>query len=285
MIYGTKRGRNIGVGGDLLLTFEVTFAPGEGQIRWAPMFEIAQYLLFGLLVGAYGTMVGVGGGFLIVPFLLVVHHVSPEKAAGTSIAVVFLNALSGTLAYVRQKRIDYKAGVLFAAATIPGAIAGAFLSRFLTGRLFDVVFATFLCCMASYLLWRPLGARPDVADIGRKPNYVAGMIISLFVGVLSSVLGIGGGIIHVPALIHFLGFTPHMAVATSSFILVTSALTGAITHYRLGHVMFEPALYLGIGVIVGAQLGARFGQKIKGPMLVRMLSIALFVVALRLFLR
>src|SRR5437868_11863693 len=135
------------------------------------MFEIAQYLLFGLVVGAYGTMVGAGGGFLIVPFLLRVHHVSPEQDAGTSIAVVFLNASSGTIAYVRQKRVDYKAGVWFAAATVPGAIAGAFFSSKLSGPAFDVAFAVLLFAIAFYLMWRPLGATAGgtahVAEPGR----------------------------------------------------------------------------------------------------------------------
>lgn len=229
-------------------------------------------------------MVGLGGGFLIVPFLLVVHHVLPEQAAGTSITVVFLSALSGTVEYVRQKRIDYKAGLWFAAATIPGAIAGAFFSKLFTGRSFDVVFATFLMLVAIYLLWRPVSLR-SIDEEHHPHDLRLGFVISLFVGFLSSVLGLGGGIIFVPALIHLLGFSAHVATATSNFILVITALIGASTHLSLGHVLIRPAILMGIGVVVGAQLGARFGRKVKGAMLVRMLSIALFVVALRLFLR
>lgn len=249
-------------------------------------------------------MVGAGGGFLIVPYLLLVKHATPDQAAGTSIAVVFLNALSGTIAYVRQKRVDYRAGVWFAIATVPGAIGGAFLSSAFSGRTFDMVFALCLLMIAAYLLWRPVNEndhartfRPGrwaherilVDAHGETHRYAydlrLGIALSVLVGFLSSVLGIGGGIIHVPALIHLLGFPAHLATATSHFILAITALIGATTHASLGHVLGKPALFMGIGVVAGAQVGARYGQRIKGPLLIRMLSFALIIVALRLVLR
>src|SRR4051812_4111436 len=97
------------------------------------------FLLFGYAVGAYGTMVGAGGGFLIVPMMLLVYHATPAQSAGTGLAVVFLNAVSGTLSYAHQKRIDYRAGLLFAVATLPGAISGAFLARLFSGHTFNIV--------------------------------------------------------------------------------------------------------------------------------------------------
>ena len=75
---------------------------------------------FGLLVGAYGTLIGAGGGFLIVPMLLLVFKLPPALAAGTSLAVVFLNAVAGSASYARQKRIDYRAGLWFARRDAPG---------------------------------------------------------------------------------------------------------------------------------------------------------------------
>lgn len=253
-------------------------------------------------------MVGAGGGFLIVPLLLLVKHTTPEQAAGTSITVVFLNAFSGTVSYARQKRVDYRAGLWFALATVPGAIAGAFMSSALSGRAFDVTFAILLFLISGFLIWRPVGreghqqshlaaattnrwvhVRTLTDAYGEVYQYSydlrLGVLLSVFVGFLSSILGIGGGIIHVPALIHLLGFPAHLATATSHFILAITALIGASTHFALGHVLLAPAVFMGIGVIVGAQIGAKYGRRIKGPALIRMLSIALIVVALRLLLR
>jgi len=112
-----------------------------------------------------------------------------------------------------------------------------------------------------------------------------GILLSALVGVLSSLLGIGGGIIHVPVLIHLLGFPAHLATATSHFILVITAAFGAGTHFSLGHVLIGPAVLMGVGVIAGAQIGAELGKKLKGSVLIRMLSVALLLVAARLLFR
>jgi len=271
-------------------------------------FELS---LFGLGVGMYGTMVGAGGGFLIVPVMLLVWHVTPAQAAGTSLTVVFLNAAAGSYSYAKQGRVDYRSGFYLAAATLPGSVAGAFMAKWFSGRVFAIVFAVFLLAMGSFLVWKPLrgkeheqqtpradGAHDDRwwwmhRDITDKSghryvwdyNLLTGLILSFFVGFMSSILGIGGGIIHVPALIHLLFFSSHLAAATSHFILALSAFVGAGTHVALGDVLFGPAALMGIGVIPGAQLGALLAKKSRGAVTVRLLSVALFVVAIRLLMR
>jgi hypothetical protein len=265
-------------------------------------------MFFGFVVGAYGTMVGAGGGFLIVPALLLVYHATPELAAGTSITVVFLNALSGTLSYAKQRRVDYGAGIRFSIATLPGAIAGAWLARLFSGPLFDTIFGILLLAVAALLVWRPVVQEEiadSVAEEAELPwwqmrsvlvdrggeiyrysyNLWIGLALSFVVGFISSILGIGGGIIHVPVLIHLMGFPPHLATATSHFILAVSAGTGALSHFALGHVLIGPALFMGVGAIAGAQLGARLAHQLKGSRLVRLLSLALILVGLRLLLR
>jgi uncharacterized protein len=244
-----------------------------------------EFIAFGIGVGAYGTMIGVGGGFLIVPFLLLVHHVSSEQAVGTSIVVVFLNAVSGAISYARQRRIDFKAGLWFAAATVPGAIAGAFLSEWLSGPIFNIVFALLLIALSLFMFFRKAPSSQATTADERHYNLRLGIILSLFVGCISSLFGIGGGVIHVPALIHLLSFPPHIATATSTFILAFTTAVGGVSHVALGHVLWAPAVTLGIGVIIGAQLGARWGSKLQGTVLVRLLSLALILVALRLLVR
>jgi len=265
----------------------------------------AEFIVFGLAVGAYGTLVGAGGGFLIVPALLIVYHAHPAQAAGTSLTVVFLNAVSGTLSYARQRRIDYRTGAAFALATLPGAVGGAFLSRYFSGHTFSMGFGMVLLGIAAVLVWRPTAQREiaealiEEAETNRweqvrritdaagqvhvyRYNWVLGVMLSFFVGFLSSILGIGGGIIHVPAMIHFLGFPAHVATATSHFILAITAAAGAGTHIGLGHVLAGPAILMGIGVIGGAQIGAVLAQRMKGSRIIRLLSLALVIVALRL---
>jgi uncharacterized protein len=307
---GSRRGRATLVFVALFLSaalLAVYFVPRELRPHVTGL-EGLELLVFGIVVGAYGTMVGAGGGFLVVPALLLVYHARPEQAAGTSLVVVFLNAASGSASYVRQKRVDYRAGVIFGLATLPGAVAGAFLSRLFTGRAFDIVFGSLLLGIAGLLLWRPLAEEElaaSLAERGDTPwwrvethmtdrsgetftygyNLWKGIALSFGTGFVSSILGIGGGIIHVPGLIHLLLFPAHVATATSHFILAISSAVGAGTHLLLGDVLIAPALLMGVGVAGGAQAGALLARRLRGSMLVRMLSMALILVALRLLLR
>ena len=104
-------------------------------------------VLLGFAVGAFGTLVGAGGGFILAPVLLVLYpHDSAETLSSISIAVVFFNALSGSLAYARQRRIDLRVGGILGAATLPGSIAGALLVSRVPRHAFDV--CSRACCSA-----------------------------------------------------------------------------------------------------------------------------------------
>jgi len=98
------------------------------------MYGYAVHFVSGLGIGALGTLIGAGGGWMIVPLLLFGYRFSPQEAVGTSLAVVFLNALSGSIAYMVQGRVLYRMGLAFAAATIPGALVGALLVQYLDSR-------------------------------------------------------------------------------------------------------------------------------------------------------
>ena len=86
--------------------------------------ELLGYLILGVAVAAFGTLVGIGGGLILVPLFILVFHWEPNLAVGTSLVVVFFNAISGTVAYMRQKKVYYDAGIRFALATLPGAFFG-----------------------------------------------------------------------------------------------------------------------------------------------------------------
>lgn len=273
--------------------------------------SIVQILLWavaGVGIGTYGTLVGAGGGFIMVPTLIFfVPGISPAEAAGTSLAVVFFNALSGTASYVRQGRVDFWTGNRFALATIPGAIIGAYLSNLFSNRLFYVVFGIFLIAIAGFLTFRPdsrtvpyepllpgdtralprFWVERTVVDKGGERfvfayNFWGGIALSFVVGFLSSILGIGGGIVHVPALIFLFAFPAHIATATSHYILVVSALVGSLSHLAQGDIRWVPMIGLSIGVIPGAQIGARLSRHLHGKWIVRGLALALALVGLRL---
>jgi uncharacterized protein len=270
-------------------------------------------LPLGFLIGAFGTLIGAGGGFILVPILLLVYpNEKTELITAISLAVVFFNALSGSFAYARMKRVDYKSGIVFSIATIPGAILGALSTAYVPRRAFDLIFGI-LMTIAAVVLWlsakedRSTSTRPKVVQVSEKArtrltqrhlvdaegvhyDYAfdlrLGTVLSIFVGYLSSLLGVGGGFIHVPALTRLLNFPVHIATATSHFVLAVMALTGTLVHVVQGvfvHGARRTAV-LAIGVLVGAQAGAWISNRVGGKMIIRGLAVALLFVGIRLIL-
>lgn len=255
----------------------------------------------GFVVGAYGTLIGAGGGFVLAPVLLLLYpHENPEIIASISLAVVFFNALSGSFAYSRAQRIDYRSGWLFSAATVPGAVIGALSTAYIPRRWFDAVFGLLLIGASAYLLARPevdkkgKGSFPGrhvtrtlVEADGTRHVYSynprLGVGISVLVGYISSLLGVGGGVIHVPVLAHFLNFPVHIATATSHFILAIMAFTGTVVHVLTGTFSHgvRRTTALAIGVLLGAPLGAYLSQRIRGAWIIRGLALALGLIGLR----
>jgi uncharacterized membrane protein YfcA len=264
--------------------------------------EIAAWLaLLGFAVGVVGTLVGAGGGFILTPVLLIAYpRAKPDLITAISLVVVFFNALSGSFAYRRQKRIDYRSGLAFAAAALPGSVAGALVVGLVPTRPFDVVTGAILAGLSLLVLrggtpgLAPRGARAatprSITDAeGVSYDYSValrrGVIYSSAIGFVSSFLGIGGGVIHVPLMVTQLGFPVHIATATSHFVLTFMAFTGSATHAIsgtfAGGIGLRRAAALSVGVIAGAQLGARLSRRLSGELIRRVLGLALLAIAVR----
>ena len=273
----------------------------------SPGFSAVHYLGFialGFGVGAYGTLIGAGGGFILMPLLLLMYpEENPDRLTAISLAVVFANALSGSAAYARMRRIDYRSGLMFAAAAVPGAIVGALQTSSVSRDRFDIIFSVVIILVAVVMALRPnlehnpRGDQPlsrwetkrclveaDGASHVWTFYPAIGMGLSFFVGYFSSFLGIGGGIIHVPALVWFLHFPVHIATATSHFILAIMALAGTLVHVWTGALAqgWQETLGLGLGVLLGAQLGAYFSKRVKSAWIIRSLAFALGLVGIRI---
>lgn len=241
--------------------------------------------LIGIGVGMFGTIIGVGGGFIVVPLLTIVYHYTPQYAVGTSMMIVALNAISGTTSYIRQRRIDYRTGLLFASATLPGSFLGAYLLQMISRPVFDVSFGILLMSIALYMALRKEIPTVNIDMTSyQRPEYNVplGMFISLLVGFVASMAGIGGGVVHVPAMIYLFHFAPFIAIPTSHFILAISATFAAASHAYIGEVAWNFVPYLGVGAIIGAQVGGTLSHKIHSRWIIRGLLAVMFLVALRL---
>ena len=265
------------------------------------MIHFLWLIPLGFAVGTYGTLIGAGGGFVLMPILLLVYpNESHTVLASMSLAVVFFNAASGTIAYGRMKRVDYKSGVLFSVATIPGAVIGAMATSWMPRHTFQMALGILLICGCAFLIWHPgpethgkvhhpkhfirrrlVDAEGNVHEFAYNPYL--GVALSFVVGFVSSLLGIGGGIVHVPALVHLMDFPVHFATATSHFVLAGMSFTGTVVHLASGvfGVGARRTLCLAVGALVGAQLGARLSARIHGVWIIRGLAIALGLVGIR----
>jgi len=260
-----------------------------------------------VVVGAFGTLIGAGGGFVLMPVLLLLYpDEKPQIITSISLAVVFFNALSGSAAYARMKRIEIRTGLLFSAASVPGAVVGALTTAYIPRRQFDAVFGILMIAASAYLIWSAGRGQRERAAAGGgarrfKVNLVdaegvrhifsynpaLGVAISVCVGFMSSLLGIGGGIIHVPAMVYLLDFPVHIATATSHFILAIMALTGTVVHIVAGEFTrgVRRTICLAIGVLIGAQIGAAMSGRVKGVWIIRGLAAALGIVGLRILIK
>ncbi|MBY8961623.1 sulfite exporter TauE/SafE family protein [Flavobacterium sp. D11R37] len=262
----------------------------------------------GLFIGTVGTLIGAGGGFILVPLLLIFYpELSPELVTAISIAVVSVNAISGTFAYARSGRIDYRAGITFALYTIPGSILGVLTVKYIPQQLFNTIFGVLLLVLAAYLFYKnrnPILTAKPVQKQGYRQhtltdnkgmtytysyNPLYGNLVSIVVGYISPLLGIGGGIIHVPAMVNWLKFPVHVATATSHFILAVMATVSVIVHAISGTYDNEGTvqmiLLLALGVVPGAQLGALLSHKIKSNVIIQSLAICMILVGIRILVK
>ena len=201
------------------------------------MLDFIELFILGIGVGSFGALVGIGGGLIMVPLFM--YFMMPpsgstfanvQEVVGTSLFGVLLNALSGTWAYFRQKRIILSVAMPFALATVPGAFLGSYVSEWFSGPAFSITFGASLAFLGCFMYW---SSRNKV---------------------------------------FLLGFPPLVAVATSTFVLMVSAAIGVVGHALLAHIVWAPAVAVGCGAIVGAQLGARLARKSKPRLIVILLS-------------
>jgi len=274
------------------------------------MDNIFVLALTGFIIGTFGTLIGAGGGFILVPLLILCNpQMSPETITAISIFIVAVNAISGSIAYAKSGRIDYKAGIVFALFTIPGSILGVFTTQYIPQHLFNMAFGILLIVLAIFLFYKTL--RPALvhentrqegkgwihhcltdsqgASFNYTYNQPYGIVVSILVGFLSPLLGIGGGIIHVPAMVNWLQFPVYIATATSHFILAIMSTVSVVVHALKGTykdpAVLKMVLTLSVGVIPGAQLGAFLSHKIKSKTIIQILAVCLILVGVRILLK
>ncbi len=260
-------------------------------------------VLIGLIAGSLGSLMGLGGGIIVVPALMILSGyvgilagITPQVAVGTSLLIMIFTGLSSTLAYLKQKTVDLKSGWLFFAGSGPGALVGVYLNNGIDVQSFLLYFGTFIIFVSFVLMIRkhlkPLKLtkrgirRQYFNEAGESIEYgyhpFVALSIAFVVGMFSGLFGIGGGSLMVPAMILMFGFPPHRAVATSMFMIFLSAILSSVSHIALGNVNWLYALALVPGAWFGGKLGAAINQRLKSDTVVNILRIFLIIIGVRL---
>jgi len=257
----------------------------------------------GLLAATFGSLVGLGGGVIIVPALVylgpvfVGQSISVSTAVGTSLAVLIFTALSSTMTFVKQKRVDFKSGWLFIVTCAPGAMVGSYITQFVDADAFQLSFGFFMLFMAILLIVRdrikPLNVQWSVNrtytdGTGKTFNYgyslMPALVLGLAVGFISGLFGIGGGSLFVPAMVLLFRYPPHVATATSMFVILLSSLMGTFTKLSLGQVDLWMVVCLAPTAIIGGWLGARIASKLSSAKLLWVLRISFVIIAVKMIL-
>jgi uncharacterized protein len=261
-------------------------------------------VLLGLIASTIGSLIGLGGGIIIVPALLYIGtytnllgDIPPQIAVGTTSLILIVTGLSSTLSYMKHKTVDYKSGFIFFAGSAPGAIIGAWVNKALDVHSFNLYFGFFMIFVGILLIvknkLKPLKLRTDKGIVrsftdptGETHQYgfqpLLGFIVTFIVGFASGLFGIGGGSLMVPAMILLFAFPPHVAVATSMLLVFLSALVSSATHISLGNVNWWFALALVPGAWFGAKIGSFLNTKLKSNTLINILRAFFIVMGLRL---
>lgn len=229
-------------------------------------------------------MVGLGGGFILVPALRLFFGLPPAEAAGTSLILILANSFSGAFTYFLQRRIHFKIGLLFAAGGLPGGIIGAILSQHISERLFDWLLALLLAIVAIDMAWnaeRRIRGRPEHGRIHeiKGMSYRLALGLGFAIGIFSSLFGIGGGVILVPSLLYFSELPVHSVSATSHFGILLTSPVGLVVHILQRDIDLQDIVPLALGGLIGGPIGARLSLKLKSPQLLIIVAFALVAVA------
>jgi len=234
----------------------------------------------GFAAGLLGSMIGLGGGIIVVPVLTFLGF-PPTVAASNSLFAALSNATASTISYSKQKRIEYSLGLKLGLLSVPGTIFGAIVSTDIAPDIFKILFGFVLIASAAYIFLRKKIETKEKTISKQMMIFAIGA--SFFAGVISSFFGIGGGIVFVPLMVVGMGMVMKKAAPTSQMILLFASLSGVIVHSLLGHPDFIQAGFLAIGSFSGGLVGARLSIDVKERYLQLLVSVVILIAAAKLF--
>ncbi|MDR0534370.1 MAG: sulfite exporter TauE/SafE family protein [Verrucomicrobiales bacterium] len=272
-----------------------------------PLIFFFLVLLISYSAGLLGSLVGVGGGIIVVPALTLIFGIDIHNAIAASIVAVVATSTGAASTYVRDKVANMRLGMLLEVATVAGALGGALLAAYVSPKALYILFALLMAYTAGNMSQKrkaanrelppsPLadrlnlhGAYYDKAlkqEVGyRVTRPVLGFAVSGLAGLASGLLGIGGGVLKVPVMNLFMGIPIKACTATSNFMIGVTAASGAAVYFMRGDVQPFVVAPVAIGVLFGAKTGAQVMNHIHGNVLRIIFVIILSLTAIQMFVK
>jgi uncharacterized membrane protein YfcA len=242
----------------------------------------------GVAVSIFGSIVGLGGGFVLVPLLRLFFGLPPALVAGTSLALVVTNNATASITYFFQRRIAVRTALLVAAGGLPGSVLGAALVKRMPVRVFDWLLAILILAVAVNMLRTARFPKIRGHSEGRGDAplpWTWGIVLGFAVGVLSGLFGAGGGVVLIAALFYFTKLSLHEVTATAQFALLFISAFGLGAHGLQHDLAPAYAIPLVLGGALGGPIGASISARLKPKRLTSVVALALVVAALALVAR
>ncbi len=250
------------------------------------VMEAILIAVYAIGVGTISSMVGIGGGIFNTPLLMIVFLLSEQFAPATSLVAALFLAVASSIAYWRQnpQPIIMKAGIFLAITTVPGSLIGVALRTLIESPyILRLIFGFSLMPVAIKMLFAVRREKGDIcselASYSMSNLTDKRLVISLFGGFIgglsAGLLGIGGGAVIVPVLSVLMGLPMHAAIATSMFTMIFTAGAGTAMNYVSGYINPFYAISLGVGMLLGAQIGSRLACKVNSVQLKRIFGVIL----------
>jgi uncharacterized membrane protein YfcA len=234
--------------------------------------EIVGALIAGGFIGAVLGFVGAGGAMLSVPILINFFDFSPQQATTAALAVVFLAALSGALPKIRTKEILYRDAFIIWGIGLITNLGFSSIAAELPDRFITVGFSLVLL-FASFSMFRN-----PLSDIHKRIPFALLIVISLVVGAITGLFGIGGGFLVIPALVLFFGTPQNVAAGTSLLVISLNSITALFGHHAMwSEVDWHVPIFMSVGAIIMASTSSHFGR-VSSPALLRKAFAALLLI-------
>ncbi len=241
-------------------------------------------IMGGAAAGLIGGFLGLGGGIVLVPLLTLVFKVPMHEAVAISLATIMASGLVSSTKYLEKGLVDYRLAVLLSIFAAVGAVTGSALAPLMPEKFLQTAFSIVLLYTTYSILSKKDGANTrNQSD--RPPRLIPVALVALLAGMVSSLLGVGGGVLIVPAVYLIFNYSLDLSRGTSAFTIGIIATAGSVAYFARGALNMEYTGQIMLGTIAGGWLGGWLGARAKSRLVKVVFSIILIYLATRMFLQ